>query len=65
MVARWLGCDEDCFNCPYPDCYKPDNKMHTAHENEKRGRKNGKSREGNCDLQRDAIDEALAEMRLQ
>lgn len=17
------GCDEDCFNCPYPDCYKP------------------------------------------
>ena len=17
------GCDEDCINCPYPDCYKP------------------------------------------
>ncbi len=17
------GCDEDCMNCPYPDCYKP------------------------------------------
>ena len=17
------GCTEDCFNCPYPDCYKP------------------------------------------
>ena len=17
------GCNEDCFNCPYPDCYKP------------------------------------------
>lgn len=17
------GCSEDCFNCPYPDCYKP------------------------------------------
>lgn len=20
---RFKGCDEDCFNCPYPDCYRP------------------------------------------
>lgn len=20
---RQGGCDEDCMNCPYPDCYKP------------------------------------------
>ena len=19
----YRGCNEDCFNCPYPDCYKP------------------------------------------
>lgn len=22
---KWLGCMEDCFKCPYPDCYRPDN----------------------------------------
>ena len=21
------GCNEDCFNCPFPDCYKPVNDM--------------------------------------
>lgn len=20
---EYRGCDEDCFNCPYPDCLKP------------------------------------------
>lgn len=20
---KFTGCDEDCFNCPYPDCRKP------------------------------------------
>ena len=20
---KFQGCNEDCFNCPYPDCYKP------------------------------------------
>jgi hypothetical protein len=20
---KYQGCNEDCFNCPYPDCYKP------------------------------------------
>ena len=24
---RFMGCDEDCFNCPYPDCRKPGYKM--------------------------------------
>ena len=23
----YRGCNEDCFNCPYPDCYKPAGKM--------------------------------------
>ena len=21
--VKFTGCDEDCANCPYPDCYKP------------------------------------------
>ena len=21
--AEFKGCDENCLNCPYPDCYKP------------------------------------------
>lgn len=21
------GCNEDCFNCPFPDCYKPTQEM--------------------------------------
>ena len=21
---KYKGCTEDCLNCPYPDCYKPD-----------------------------------------
>lgn len=21
------GCKEDCFNCPFPDCYKPAQEM--------------------------------------
>lgn len=21
------GCNEDCFNCPFPDCYKPPQDM--------------------------------------
>lgn len=28
-AVRFKGCDEDCFNCPYPDCLKPDNKCST------------------------------------
>ena len=22
-MGRFKGCNEDCFNCVYPDCYKP------------------------------------------
>ena len=22
---KWKGCNEDCFNCKYPDCTKPAN----------------------------------------
>ena len=28
----WKGCDEDCFNCKYPDCYKPEYKILTHDE---------------------------------
>lgn len=24
---KYAGCNEDCFNCPYPDCLKPAQKM--------------------------------------
>ena len=24
---KFKGCEEDCFNCPYPDCLKPGYKM--------------------------------------
>ena len=27
--TRFKGCDEDCFNCPYPDCKKPVREMKT------------------------------------
>ena len=29
---RWHGCNEDCFNCEYPDCYKPEYKILTHGE---------------------------------
>jgi hypothetical protein len=22
-IKKFKGCEEDCLNCPYPDCYKP------------------------------------------
>lgn len=27
IFKRRGGCNEDCFNCPYPDCYKPTQEM--------------------------------------
>ena len=27
LGKRYKGCNEDCFNCPYPDCYKPTGEM--------------------------------------
>lgn len=25
MRTPYHGCDRDCFRCPYPDCYQPQN----------------------------------------
>ena len=25
--GKFFGCDEDCFNCTYNDCYKPDHSL--------------------------------------
>lgn len=50
MMAKkkWLGCDEDCFNCVYLDCYRPQNlcKSFDYDAEERRGKRNGKKREG-------------------
>jgi hypothetical protein len=27
LSKRFHGCNEDCLNCPYPDCYKPVSQM--------------------------------------
>ena len=27
VAKKFKGCDEDCLNCPYPDCYKPIHKL--------------------------------------
>jgi len=23
-MPKFLGCEDNCFSCPYPDCFKPD-----------------------------------------
>jgi hypothetical protein len=28
-VRKYKGCNEDCLNCKYPDCYKPTYQMRT------------------------------------
>jgi hypothetical protein len=28
---KYKGCNEDCLNCPYPDCLKPVKKMKSEH----------------------------------
>lgn len=28
--TKFIGCDEDCFNCPYSDCFRPDNMIHES-----------------------------------
>ena len=30
--SRYRGCNEDCANCPYPDCYKPVHQMKATRE---------------------------------
>jgi hypothetical protein len=32
LGRKFHGCNEDCFNCPYPDCYKPVNEMKPLRE---------------------------------
>jgi hypothetical protein len=27
MMAKFNGCDDNCFECPYSDCLKPSYKM--------------------------------------
>ena len=29
---KWNGCDEDCGNCSYPDCYKPAKEIRATKE---------------------------------
>lgn len=43
---KWLGCEEDCFNCQYPDCLRPENicKSIEYDAEESRGKKGGKKR---------------------
>lgn len=62
MIKYWRGCDEDCFNCRYKDCLKPDNQLKSL---DPRGRreKRDKTREDDRRM-REAIDEALDELRL-
>lgn len=30
--VKFNGCNEDCLNCPYPDCLKPARLMRSARE---------------------------------
>lgn len=30
-VIKYKGCNEDCLNCPYPDCLKPVKEMKSEH----------------------------------
>lgn len=35
---KYQGCNEDCFNCSYPDCYKPAQGMKPIHHKDGIGR---------------------------
>lgn len=64
MKQVWNGCNEDCFNCEYIDCLKPDNLCKGIPYSEKRrGKKSDKKYEKYLQLIA-AIDEALDELRL-
>lgn len=64
MKHTWNGCDDDCFNCEYIDCLKPDNECKgIPYEEKRRGKKIDKMLDRDREL-RDAIDEALDEIRL-
>lgn len=38
---KFKGCDEDCFNCKYPDCYKPVVKLKSMREIKKETKREG------------------------
>ena len=64
MKRVWNGCDDDCFNCKYYDCLKPENKCHgIPYEEKRRGKKSDKKYEEYLQLIA-AIDEALDELRM-
>lgn len=64
MKRVWDGCDDDCFNCDYYDCLKPENKCHgIPYDQKRRGKKIDKLLQRDREL-RDAIDEALDELRM-
>lgn len=33
-TRKWYGCDDDCENCIYPDCYKPYSEFKFEEDNE-------------------------------
>lgn len=64
MKRTWSGCNDDCFNCEYYDCLKPENKCHgIPYDEKRRGKKIDKLLQRDREL-RDAIDEALDELRM-
>ena len=64
MKHYWNGCDDDCFNCDYIDCLKPENMCHgIPYEEKRRGKKSDKKYEEYLQLIA-AIDEALDELRM-
>ena len=64
MKRVWDGCDDDCFNCDYYDCLKPENKCHgIPYDQKRRGKNIDKLLQRDREL-RDAIDEALDELRM-
>ena len=64
MKRTWNGCDDDCFNCEYYDCLKPENMCHgIPYEEKRRGKKSDKKYEEYLQLIA-AIDEALDELRM-
>lgn len=64
MKRVWNGCDDDCFNCKYYDCLKPENKCHgIPYEDKRRGKNVDKAYQEYLKLC-EAIDEALDELRM-
>lgn len=64
MKHYWDGCDDDCFNCKYYDCLKPENMCKgIPYDQKRRGKKSDKKYEEYLELCA-AIDDALDELRV-